>query len=264
MYGSAIRISSGLISKHVLQMIGAAASVPLVGALLSDQAFAQVISKSQIPSLVSEAVRLELSDEPRACRTLCTRIIETDPHCGMAYLERGRSAAVLRDNEAALKDFLMAAKNGVAIKATDERCGLLRGLKRYKEALAFADEMIKANPKDPHFLIIKAKIERDMSDYRAMRVTMERAVPLDPSSYNMHYMLALAHLKLKEYPQALASINRAMQLREGMHNTRCYALRADVYEAMGRNDLALADRKRSSADDDFGFENAPFATKLDN
>ncbi len=83
---------------------------------------------------------------------------------------------------------------------------------RFKDVVTLLGRKRDAYAGSPAFLITLAESEYDSILYDAARADLERAISLDQNSYQAHFLLANALLKLQKVDQAIAEYRLAIEL----------------------------------------------------
>lgn len=205
------------------------------------------------------------------------RAIQLDPQLGKAYVRLAEVYDVRGDYETGIK----LATKALTVKKPDwdgyhERACAFSNLKRDKEALADIEQYIKrTNTKEKRFIIQRATIlenlkqyDRALLDYQKLlqqsyedQVVFREVACLKALNRNEDAVKSLSKLiarnkrddngfltrarlysSMKKYKEAVADYSAAFELQP---STTSLKERADVYEKMGRKDLADKDRKEA-------------------
>jgi tetratricopeptide (TPR) repeat protein len=83
---------------------------------------------------------------------------------------------------------------------------------RYPDVNRLLGDQRKTYADSPEFLITLAESESDAAIYPAAREDLERAVVLDPKSYQAHYLLGYVLLRLNDADKAIAEFRLALDL----------------------------------------------------
>jgi tetratricopeptide (TPR) repeat protein len=111
--------------------------------------------------------------------------------------------------------------------------------RRFQEAASDCEQLLATDPQDLTALMIQGAITLDGGQLARGAEFFERAVVVDGSIAQLHNNLGVAYTRLQRYPQALAALERAMQLAPGFAEAWCN--RAHVLEIQGHNEAALQD-----------------------
>jgi TolB-like protein/Flp pilus assembly protein TadD len=106
-----------------------------------------------------------------------------------------------------------------------------RGQQEYAEGLRLA-------PNHVDLLVANAVSERALGRWAASVEPLKRALSLDPRSSNAYGSLALTHLWLRQFPQAIAAVDQAIALAPG--NATYVGTKTMIYLAQGDRPGALA------------------------
>jgi tetratricopeptide (TPR) repeat protein len=114
---------------------------------------------------------------------------------------------------------------------------------RFKEVVALLNGKRNAYSGSPAFLITLAESEYDSILYDAARNDLERALSLDQNSYQAHFLLANALLKLDKVDEAIVEYRRAIALspeQARTHYQLAMALQSKQEETEAEQEIARA------------------------
>lgn len=106
-------------------------------------------------------------------------------------------------------------------------------------ALQEYNRVIKITPDQPGLYVSRAITYMNLLAFTHAREDIERAIALDDANSVAWALLSELHSLEKDYPQALAAINRAIEIRPNWY--MAYLDRAGIYQEQGSWDLAQAD-----------------------
>lgn len=159
------------------------------------------------------------------------RTIALDPEDSLPYLLRAQTNETLGRNEDALKDYTLAAKNRSRDRlekktvAHKSRALLLAKMGRHKEAIAEVEKLTGSD-----------------NDEEMMRFRGDR------------------YIALKMYDKAIAEYTKSIDLAPDLAR-QSYEARAKAYEAIGKLDLAQADRDSAKKLDEIPAEETLYKFK---
>jgi tetratricopeptide (TPR) repeat protein len=218
--------------------------------------------------------RRELGQYQEAIRDL-TEAIRRDAQDADKYERRAKCYVALEKHDFALKD-----RNRAVELAPDEidylmqRAQTLRALRRFPAAQQDLERAIALNPTRADNYYELGHVYYDQAAYPQARLFFGMAAERDANTPEYVYMRGMSHYSMEQYEAAVQDITQALALRPetpwyhwnlGMalwyadrdadaaqqfteyirlrpDSADAYETRADVYEDMGRNDLAEADR----------------------
>lgn len=180
------------------------------------------------------------------------RVIAAHPDCVMAYSFRAMSLTELERPAEALKDYDNFAKHGGKFNQYlfDVRARTYSDLGQLDKSLADIEKAIALEPTACRYKA-KGEIYQQQKQDSLAVPCFKKALELAPTDYWSCRDLAACYTSLKMYPEALKECNRLVQLRPGEPNS--YALRAKVYEKLGKSDLAKKDLEQTNKKSDFPF-----------
>lgn len=218
--------------------------------------------------------RRELGDYKAAIRDL-TEAIRRDATDPDTFERRAKCYARQERHEEALKD-----RNRVLELAPEEidylqaRAQTLRALKKFKAAQTDLEKAISLDPsrancyyelgyvyfdqeaypqahmffnmaverdtKSPEYLSMRGMTSFRMKQYEAAIADINQAIALKPDTSYYYWNIAIAYWNTDRYPESAQAYSEYIRLKPD--ESAGYNDRADVYEAMGQNDLAAKDR----------------------
>jgi tetratricopeptide (TPR) repeat protein len=204
-----------------------------------------------------------------------TRAIELNPNYAPAYAKRAEVRLARKEHAAALGDYdrligLTADKNPIYLQRGDA----YQGMGRYEEAIQDYDRVIAADPRNPAAYYGRAGAHYARRDYLKARDDYSRVIALapraagayenrgvinwlhlkefdaalrdwnqvialDPKKPEPHRYIGAVHLGRREYPEALASFQKALELRPDY--VQVAWARAQIYLWQGKPQQALAE-----------------------
>lgn len=158
-----------------------------------------------------------------------------------------------------------------------DQANALVQVKKYKEALPLLDEELARNPKNLAALRLRSSCYSRLQSYRAALSDVSAYIHLSPSALSFGFR-GLMYNRLREPTRAIADFTEALRLDPRFVNARgarahtylstaqfeealadCntvieqeperdlhYSVRANVYDAIGKHDLAAKDRQTSA------------------
>ncbi len=222
----------------------------------------------QNKALIEKAEFYNKIVESEEALQLCNRVIAQDKSYAPAYLARADAYSALDRIPDALSDLAEAAKSsnsGYRLQALRVRAHLYYALKRYPEALQDMKDLINKNNQHTDGLFtLRARVYAAMHKPDLAAEDLTSALKLKPRDTNLLSDRAEYYLAARELDKALIDLNHLIKVDEigGVEsaNAQLYSDRAQVYELMGRKDLAAADRKVFLEKQKANFDNAPFAS----
>jgi tetratricopeptide (TPR) repeat protein len=212
----------------------------------------------------------------------CDRLIAADPQSvRFPYLYTMRAMA-WRDedeNDKALKDLEMTKKlgqiedtyymcrsgclqaSGRMVEAIDDytafikrhpdgawaycsRAASFEAGNKFDQALADLGTAIKLEPKNFTYLASRARLLERLQRYDAAIADLSTMLAIRPDDETVYFMRAKAYMTQSKYPLALADLNRAISLDQVPTRSE-YLCRAQVYEKLGKFNLAKQDREHA-------------------
>jgi len=177
--------------------------------------------------------------------------IKADPKYAVAYFERAKArqrliqstngdpVSAISDYDKALAlepenlEFLLERSHFFLIDLKDEKRGL--------EDMAV---LIKRQPKEPGHYFVRGRFFSETERYPEAIKDISTAMRLGANEYWVRAFRADAYFKTKNYPAALADLNRILAKGTGL-DVPFLEMRAKVYRAMGKKTLAQADERRA-------------------
>lgn len=163
-----------------------------------------------------------------------------EPECTMCYLSLSKLALMEADFKGAVK----FADDAVGWDAKSAEAYYLRGLARDAlgrkiDALMDYNHAIQLAPKNPDYLIAKAKHYMGERAFDIAEEVVRSALVLDPERADTYFQLCRCQIETRRYEEALASITLAIGLDRG--GTSYYSTRAGVHGLLGEYQAAVAD-----------------------
>ncbi len=159
------------------------------------------------------------------------------------HLDEGQRLAVERSYEEALAAYARSIElDPELIQAYKKRASLLSVLGRYEEALLDVDRTMELAPDDTRLIAFRGGILWSMGRVEDALAAMDHAIAAEdspPAGYFNNRALMLSDIG--EYEQALADIDRTIELNDGVLLPGYQDTRAFIYLSMGELEQALAD-----------------------
>lgn len=217
-----------------------------------------------------------LGQDERALADL-DRAIELDPNNQGALKARATRLAIKGQTEAAIADMPSAAKVAGEVAA---QANVMLAAKRFSDAIVLFSKVLEETPDDVDSLIgrgasfmeagLLEPAERDFSDAlqydpdnhhalwrRAVILSMlgrleeaeadaRKAIEVAPTYGHTHFALAAVAFKRQNFPDAIGSLDRAIQLPPGGDTGLLHhVLRGSIYRRLGKLTLAMDDLNRA-------------------
>jgi tetratricopeptide (TPR) repeat protein len=135
--------------------------------------------------------------------------LENDPHfmsalntLGVLYQNTGH----LPEVEQVYRQLLTYERN---VNTLHNLINVLQQLKRDNEAAALSAELSRIQPFPPFYFLDQGIKAMDLADYQTAKQLFMKELERDPYYHELHFWLAIAHLKLNELPQAKEQLERA-------------------------------------------------------
>jgi len=173
--------------------------------------------------------------------------LKNQPDMIEAYLTLARVHTAQADYAAALED----CKKAMEKSSRDARVWVTRGEvylahERFSLAIDDFDRAIEMDSKTPQYLVLRAQAKVLRDGAGAGKDDLTKAVSLfKPTTPQEFVGLGRVHLELLEYKPALEAADRAAQGDTLLWEV--VSLRADVFEAQGDRDKAIAERRKGIA-----------------
>lgn len=156
-----------------------------------------------------EAVYCELKQFDRAL-TDANHVIEIYPKSGRSYVSRGFIYMKQRDEARALADF---------------------------------EEAIRLNPQDSLAYINESAVYARMGKYQLAYDSADKAIKIDATNSGGFCNRGEAAFNLHRYEDAIADLTRSIEIGKTLCGGENFYYRAKAYDAIGKKDLAAADRE---------------------
>jgi len=117
--------------------------------------------------------------------------------------------------------------------------------KKYSTAVEEFTKAIAIDPKDSNFYNWRSHAYSYAGPPEKGLADANKAVELSPDDFSPREQRAIAYDQLKQYDNALENWNQAISLSHGRFSYH-FERRAQVYEEMGKKDLAAADRLKAA------------------
>ncbi|HEX4048822.1 MAG TPA: protein kinase [Elusimicrobiota bacterium] len=124
-------------------------------------------------------------------------------------------------------------------------------------AMAFVNQALKENPRDPELLNLRSSIYARQHDYANAIGDAKAGLEISPRDPALLRSLGFAQLREKDYDGAMATANEMLELNP--NDPYAYAIRGHAYGSMGDRDAMMSDLKRAAELDP---EFAPAAAKM--
>ncbi len=178
-----------------------------------------------------------------------TKAISLNPACEDCYANRGAAYLAIEKYDLAVADFTQALKlKPEQPKLLVERAKAYAGAKRYRQARADLDQAIKLKPDDVQAYLERGKLLTTLNLTDDALADLTHAIQLAPSA-KAYALRAEAKLKANQPDDALTDANQALSL--AANNAYALRVRGDVYNALDREDDAIADYRHALQEDPF-------------
>lgn len=142
---------------------------------------------------------------------------------------------------------IVALTQAISRKEDFTEAYLMRGqvlleMKQYNEALEDVDFLLKHDSIDEEALRLAAEVQQGLG-YEDEAVTYyKKVIDLNPFNEHSYEQIALIHARKKEYAQAIATLDEALEINE---KAQLYQLRGKLKMDSGDKEGALADMKKA-------------------
>jgi tetratricopeptide (TPR) repeat protein len=158
-------------------------------------------------------------------------------------LQRGLSYLALDQNELALGDFSKSIDLDPAFsQAYSNRAVVHRRNKKYDLALNDLETTLRLNPNDSIAYLNKGNVELDQRKLSDAVQSYSKAIAINPKA-DYFYNRARAHLDRGDLENSISDNSQAISLTPS--HDKAYVNRAIAYNKSGKNDLAIADIRKS-------------------
>lgn len=115
-------------------------------------------------------------------------------------------------------------------------------LKQYENALNDFNKAIRLNPEDKEAYCFRGSIWSSvLGNHKKALVDYNKCIQMDPENPDAYYFRCGCNFKLKYYDEAIKDCNKAIELIPTV--AHYYLARAQVYDELGNNELAINDLK---------------------
>jgi len=171
----------------------------------------------------------------------CTICLQLHPEAN-AYSMRADAYALDGKLQNAMADYKTACQLNPQLQhSLVQGAQVAEKLKDYPTATKFYSELIKINPQLGDFYLARAEAYEQMNKLTEAKRDLNKCVQLDPDDEIGFESRGRINAALHEYIQAIADYTMAIKLDPD--SPRLLQSRAAVYERMGNNQLAAADKK---------------------
>lgn len=121
--------------------------------------------------------------------------------------------------------YLLAVENNESVEDAFCNLGILKSAAGEQvEAIDYLTKCLKENPRhfEAHYNL--GNIYADLGNLSLARIHYEFSVSIDPVDPNGHYNLALVHISMREYQDAIERINRFIELAPPAEHEIAYEL----------------------------------------
>lgn len=158
----------------------------------------------------------------------------------------GRMVAAIDDFTALIK------RNPAGAWAYCSRAASFEAGNKFDQALADLGTAIKLDPKNFTYLASRARLLERLQRYDAATADLSAMLAIRPDDETVYFMRAKVYLTQSKYQLALADLNRAISLDQ-VPTRSVYLCRAQVYEKLGKANLAKQDRERGALEMTLGL-----------
>lgn len=142
---------------------------------------------------------------------------------------------------------IVALTQAISRKEDFTEAYLMRGqvlleMKQYNEALEDVDFLLKHDSIDEEALRLAAEVQQGLGNEDEAVTYYKKVIDLNPFNEHSYEQIALIHARKKEYAQAIATLDEALEINE---KAQLYQLRGKLKMDSGDKEGALADMKKS-------------------
>lgn len=142
---------------------------------------------------------------------------------------------------------IVALTQAISRKEDFTEAYLMRGqvlleMKQYNEALEDVDFLLKHNSIDEEALRLAAEVQQGLGNEDEAVTYYRKVIDLNPFNEHSYEQIALIHARKKEYAQAIATLDEALEINE---KAQLYQLRGKLKMDSGDKEGALADMKKA-------------------
>lgn len=171
------------------------------------------------------------------------RAVELSPESHICLMGRGQSLRALKRFDEARRNFERAIALDPSLGENYYELGYVYfDQQQYEQAAMFFTMAHERDPSETAYINMRGLARMRMEQNVEAAADFTEAVRLRPERPLYHWHLGLAMRYMDRNDEALQSFSRYIQLEPDDPNG--YDVRADVYEALGQDELAEADRKK--------------------
>ncbi|CDD83576.1 tetratricopeptide repeat protein [Bacteroides sp. CAG:462] len=142
---------------------------------------------------------------------------------------------------------IVALTQAISRKEDFTEAYLMRGqvlleMKQYNEALEDVDFLLKHDSIDEEALRLAAEVQQGLGNEDEAVTYYKKVIDLNPFNEYSYEQIALIHARKKEYAQAIATLDEALEINE---KAQLYQLRGKLKMDSGDKEGALADMKKA-------------------
>ena len=142
---------------------------------------------------------------------------------------------------------IVALTQAISRKEDFTEAYLMRGqvlleMKQYNEALEDVDFLLKHDSIDEEALRLAAEVQQGLGNEDEAVTYYRKVIDLNPFNEHSYEQIALIHARKKEYEQAIATLDEALEINE---KAQLYQLRGKLKMDSGDKEGALADMKKA-------------------
>lgn len=142
---------------------------------------------------------------------------------------------------------IVALTQAISRKEDFTEAYLMRGqvlleMKQYNEALEDVDFLLKHDSIDEEALRLAAEVQQGLGNEDEAVTYYKKVIDLNPFNEHSYEQIALIHTRKKEYAQAIATLDEALEINE---KAQLYQLRGKLKMDSGDKEGALADMKKA-------------------
>ena len=167
----------------------------------------------------------------------------------LPYLDRAKAYEAWGKYENAVADYTKAIELDNSTLTYSSRAMAYRAWGKYDKAVEDYTRILEEYPDDALYYFGRAKTyaawgknDKAVEDYNSVIASCAETLKNGESLYSTDYLVwGHTYYNLKEYEKAIDKYTKAIELSPDYSSA--YSSRADAYEAIGKTDLAEADRK---------------------
>lgn len=142
---------------------------------------------------------------------------------------------------------IVALTQAISRKEDFTEAYLMRGqvlleMKQYNEALEDVDFLLKHDSIDEEALRLAAEVQQGLGNEDEAVTYYKKVIDLNPFNEHSYEQIALIHARKKEYAQAIATLDEALEINE---KAQLYQLRGKLKMDSGDKEGALTDMKKA-------------------